>query len=194
MGEGAKSHGRLIVISGASGSGKSTIARRAVANPKVKARLSVSATTRPARLGELDGRDYYFLSQEQFESDRAAGRFLESAQVHGHLYGTPIGPVEESLASGHCVILEIDVQGALIVRERIPSAFLIFVNVPSYDELEARLRARATDSEATITKRLANARRENEMASQYDYQLLNKELDQAVDDLVALLIQQGCGG
>jgi guanylate kinase len=186
--------GRLIVVSGPSGSGKSTLVRRALGRPGVRARLSVSATTRPPRPGEEAGRDYFFLSRESFEEGRAQGDFLESAEVHGHLYGTPAEPVHQALAAGECVLLEIDVQGALLVRRRVPAAVLAFVNVPSFAELEARLRARATDSEATIQRRLANARRELEQASLYDHQLMNHEIDRAVDDLVALLIQHGCGG
>lgn len=186
--------GRLLVVSGPSGSGKSTLVHRALARPEVRARLSVSATTRAARQGEQPGREYYFVTREEFESDRAQGRFLESAEVHGQFYGTPAQPVRESLAKGECVLLEIDVQGALHVRERVPSAFLIFVDVPDFEVLENRLRARATESDATITRRLANARWELEQAARYDYRLMNLDLDQAVNDLVSLLIRHGCGG
>jgi guanylate kinase len=160
----------------------------------VRTRLSVSATTRPARPGESHGREYFFLSREAFEDEKTRGQFLESAEVHGHFYGTPAGPVRSALAAGECVLLEIDVQGALLVRERVASALLVFVNVPSFAELEARLRGRATDSEATIARRLANARWELEQSSRYDHQLMNGEIDQAVEDLVALLVQHGCGG
>src|SRR5262249_31315649 len=140
------------------------------------------------------GREYFFVSRAAFEDERARDLFLESAEVHGNLYGTPAGPVRASLAAGHCVMLEIDVQGALLVRERVPSAILVFVNVPSFAELESRLRARATDSEETIARRLVNAQRELEQATRYDHQLMNREIDQAVEDLVKLLIQHGCGG
>ena len=186
--------GRLIVVSGASGSGKSTLVRLALRRPEVKARLSISATTRAPRPGEENGREYFFLSRPEFEAQRERGQFLESAEVHGNLYGTPAAPVRERLARGECVILEIDVQGALLVKERVPSALLIFVNVPSFAILESRLRDRATDSEETIARRLANARWELEQVHRYDFQLMNSELDQAVDDLVALLVQHGCGG
>jgi guanylate kinase len=186
--------GRLIVVSGASGSGKSTLVRLALERPEVKVRLSISATTRAPRPGEEHGKAYLFHSRNEFESLRDQGQFLESAEVHGHLYGTPAGPVREALARGECVLLEIDVQGALLVKNRVPSAFLIFVNVPSFSELESRLRARATDSEATIARRLANARWELEQVHRYDFQLMNSDLERAVDDLVALLVQHGCGG
>lgn len=186
--------GRLVVVSGPSGSGKSTLVRLALARPEVNAELSVSATTRLPRAGEVEGRDYFFLTREAFVAAEARGEFLENASVHGNLYGTPAGPVKAALAAGRCVILEIDVQGALEVRERVPSALLVFVNVPSFADLEARLRARATDSEATINRRLDNARWELDQASRYDVQIMNEELDRAVDDLVELLTRHGCGG
>lgn len=194
MDDWAQLPGRLIVVSGPSGSGKSTLVRRALAHPGVRARLSVSATTRAPRPGEEHGREYYFLAREEFEAQRDRREFLENAEVHGHLYGTPAAPVRETLSKGECILLEIDVQGALLVRERVPSALLIFVEVPSFEELEARLRARGTDSEATITRRLANARSELEQAGRYDQRLMNRDLDRAVDDLVSLLIRHGCGG
>jgi guanylate kinase len=184
----------LIVVSGASGSGKSTLVRRALERPGVRARLSVSATTRAIRPGEVHGRDYFFVSRESFLEEQERGQFLESAEVHGRLYGTPAEPVRAALAAGECVLLEIDVQGALMVRERVPSAYLVFVSVPSFDELEARLRGRATETEEALQRRLTNARRELEQSSLYHYQLMNRDLDQAVDDLVALLAQLGCGG
>ncbi len=186
--------GRLIVVSGPSGSGKSTLVRRVLARPEVWARLSISATTRAPRPGEEPGRDYLFLSREDFEGARARGEFLETAEVHGNLYGTPAGPLRADLEAGRCVLLEIDVQGALIVREKVPAALLIFIHAPSLGELEVRLRARATDDEATIARRLANARRELEQTTRYDEQVMNANLDQAVEDFVTLLIHHGCGG
>jgi len=186
--------GRLVVVSGPSGSGKSTLVRRVLARPEVGARLSISATTRAPRPGEEPGRDYLFLSREAFEEARARGEFLETAEVHGNLYGTPAGPVRAELEAGRCVLLEIDVQGGLIVRERVPAALLIFIHVPSLAELEGRLRARATEDEATIARRLANARRELEQTTRYDHQVMNEDLDQAVDEFVILLIHNGCGG
>ena len=186
--------GRLVVVSGPSGSGKSTLVRRVLARPEVRARLSISATTRAPRPGEESGRDYFFLSREGFEDARARGEFLETAEVHGNLYGTPAGPVRADLEAGRCVLLEIDVQGGLIVRERVPSALLVFIHAPSLDELEGRLRSRATEDEATIARRLANARRELEQTTRYDKQVINANLDRAVEDFVTLLIHHGCGG
>lgn len=186
--------GRLFVISGASGTGKSTLARRLVARPEVGAVLSVSATTREPRPGERDGVDYYFYDRGRFDSARERDEFLETAEVHGNYYGTPVGPVRELLASGRCVILEIDVQGGFQVRGHVPSAMLIFVQAPGAEALEARLRGRAGDDDATIRRRLANAAAEIAEASRYDVQVVNDDLDRAELELVALLQRSGCGG
>jgi guanylate kinase len=186
--------GRLIVLSGPSGSGKSTLVQRLLERPDLRGRLriSVSATTRPPRPGERPGHDYVFLSPEEFETIR--DRLLESAVVHGHSYGTPAEPVREALAAGTCVILVIDVQGGFQVREKVPNALLIFVQVPSLEVLEARLRARGTDDEATIQRRLINARREIELAGRYDTHVVNDHLDRSVDELAAILVRYHCGG
>ena len=186
--------GRLIVLSGASGSGKSTLVHRLIARRGSRLQVSISATTREPRPGEVPDVNYYFRSREEFEAARDDDNFLEWAEVHGHLYGTPVGPVIASLARGTCIILVIDVQGALNVREKVPNALLIFVHAPSPETLEARLRARGTDDEATILKRLANARREVALADRYDHQILNDDLDRAVDDLAAILSRHQCGG
>ncbi len=154
--------GRLVVISGPSGSGKSTLVQRLLAHPELRLTVSVSATTRKPRPGEVPGRDYFFLTPEQFERNR--GELLEFASVHGHLYGTPAEPVRRLMAQGVCVALVIDVQGGFQVREKVPDALLVFIQVPSLEVLESRLRARGTDDEATIERRLAAARRELEMA------------------------------
>ncbi len=186
--------GRLFVISGPSGSGKSTLARRVVQYPETRAYLSISATTRSCRRGEQDGVDYHFLTREEFDADRRADRFLEWAEVHGNFYGTPAGPVEQHLQRGENVLLEIDVQGARQVRDRAPSAVLIFVTTPSFEVLEARLRSRASEDEATIQRRLTNARHELEQAPNYAYTLINDNLDRAVEELVAILTERPRGG
>jgi guanylate kinase len=179
--------GSLVVVSGASGTGKSTLVRRVLERPDVHARLSISATTRPIRPGEADGTDYYFLSQDEFLKRRDQDEFLEWAEVHGNFYGTPAPPVADSLRQGRSVVLEIDVQGALQVQNRVPSAVLVFVHAPSMEVLESRLRARCTDNEATIQKRLTNARGEIEQASRYDHQIINDDLETAVAALAAIL-------
>jgi guanylate kinase len=185
------SPGRLVVISGPSGSGKSTLARRLLARPELRLTASVSATTRSPRPGEVPGRDYLFLTAEEFA--RIRGDLLESAVVHGHLYGTPAEPVRRAMAQGRCVVLVIDVQGGLQVRELVPDALLVFIQVQSLDVLERRLRARGTDDEATIATRLAAARRELAVATHYDVQVINDNLDRAVEELASILIQNGCG-
>lgn len=186
--------GRLFVISGPSGSGKSTLVRRAVERPETRAYLSVSATTRQPRSGERNGVDYLFLSREEFERLRDSGGFLEWAEVHGNLYGTPIEPVKDRLRQGSNVLLEIDVQGAMQVRERAPHAFLIFVTTPSFDVLEARLRSRGTEDESAIQRRLDNARRELKQSVHYPHILVNNELDRAVEELVTILKNNSLGG
>jgi guanylate kinase len=179
------------VISGPSGSGKSTLVRRLVARPELRLTVSVSATTRDPRPGEVPDRDYIFLTPEQFEQIR--GDLLEFAQVHDHLYGTPAEPARRAVAQGFCVVLVIDVQGGLQVRQKVPEALLVFIQVPSLEVLARRLRARGTEDEAIIQRRLVTARRELEMARHYDVQVINDELDRAVEELASILIQNGCG-
>ncbi len=186
--------GRLIVVSGPSGSGKTTIVRRVVARPDNRARLSVSATTRPPRPGEQEGREYVFHPRSEFEARRDRGEFLEWAEVHGNLYGTPAGPVRASLERGECVILEIDVQGGMQVVRRYPATVLVFVTTPDFATLEERLRGRRTEDEATVARRLENARREVAMGESYHHRITNEDLDRAVDDLASLLHRLGCGG
>jgi guanylate kinase len=183
--------GRLVVISGPSGSGKSTLVRRLLARPDLRLKVSVSVTTRSPRPGEVHERDYVFLTPEEFERKR--GDLLESAQVHDHYYGTPAEPARLAMAEGFCVILVIDVQGGFQVRQKVPDVLLVFVQPPSLEVLEARLRARGTDNEATIERRLTNARREIEMAAGYDVHVINDELEPAVERLAAILKQHGCG-
>jgi guanylate kinase len=182
--------GRLVVISGASGSGKSTLVERLLARPGLRLQRSVSATTRKPRAGENPGRDYVFVTKEEFE--RTTGRLLEHAEVHGHFYGTPAEPVRRAMAQGICVLLVIDVQGGIQVRQKVPGALLIFIQAPSLDALETRLRMRGTDDAATIERRLANARRELEMAEAYDIHVINDEVERAVEELVSILKQSGC--
>jgi len=185
---------RLLVISGASGSGKSTVVKHLAEDARVRPFVSVSATTRTARTGETHGREYLFLSREEFENLIRDGQFLEWAEVHGNLYGTPAGPVLDQVNDGRLAILEIDVQGARQVKARVPNALFAFIHAPSIKELESRLRGRGTDDEAVVRKRLANAVEEIGQAGWYDLQIVNDRLDRAVDELVARWSERISGG
>jgi guanylate kinase len=187
----ARRSGILFVLSAPSGAGKDTILTRFLrgADGVMK---SVSATTRPSRPGEVDGCDYHFWSEEEFERRERAGELLEAAYVHGHRYGTPLRWVREQLERGQDVILKIDVQGALAVRQRCPDAVLIFVMPPSLEEMEARLRGRGSESEAQIQRRLRDARGELAHAEQYDYVIVNDVLESAVEKLTAIVIAERC--
>ncbi len=149
--------------------------------------LTVSATTRSPRPGEVDGASYYFLTEDEFRRRVAAGEFVEWAEVHGHLYGTLVSEVDRLLAKGTSLVLEIDVQGALNVRKVYPTAVLIFIEPPSLEELERRLRGRKTEDEASIELRLADARREMELASQYDARIVNDTVDRAATELDSVM-------
>jgi guanylate kinase len=189
--------GRLFVLSGPSGVGKSTLMRRIMERTDLRVRPSISATTRAPRPGERDGVDYDFMSREAFEAARDRGEFLEWAEVHGHLYGTPVASVRQLLAQGLCVVLVIDVQGGRQVSARVPNAVLLLVKPSNLEELEARLRARGTDDEPTIQRRLENARREIEEAEGfYPHELFNEsdKLEDSVSMLAFHLMQNGCGG
>ncbi|HHW13950.1 MAG TPA: guanylate kinase [Firmicutes bacterium] len=183
--------GILLVLSGPSGVGKNTVLNALmVQNPQV--RYSISATTRPPRPGEVDGRNYFFLSEEEFDRRTAAREFLEWAEFCGHRYGTPRSYVEETLAAGYHVVLDIDVQGAQRVREAVPDAVLVFLLPPSWDVLEARIRARGTDREEVIGRRLAVAREEIAALPAYDYVIWNREVAVAVKELEAILTAELC--
>ena len=149
--------------------------------------LTVSATTRSPRPGEVDGTSYYFLSDEEFRRRIAAGEFVEWAEVHGHLYGTLVSEVKRLLAKGHSLVLEIDVQGALNVRKVYPDAVLVFIEPPSLQVLEERLRGRGTEDEASIELRLKNARHEMELADQYDVRIVNDTVDRAAQELGSVM-------
>jgi guanylate kinase len=177
---------RLFVISGPSGAGKGTLLAE-VRKQRPALGLSVSATTRSPRPGEVDGTSYYFLSDEEFRRRIAAGEFVEWAEVHGHLYGTLVSEVKRLLAKGHSLVLEIDVQGALNVRKVYPDAVLIFIEPPSLQALEERLRGRGTEDEASIELRLKNARHEMELADQYDARIVNDTVDRAAQELGSVM-------
>jgi len=187
--------GLILVLSGPSGSGKTTIAR--AVEKRLDAAFSVSATTRPRSEGEQAGRDYQFLTDQEFQELVDRGAFLEHAQVYGrHRYGTLREPVERQLAEGRVVILDIDVQGALQVRASMPDAMLLFVLPPNDEVLEQRLRGRGRDDEPSIQRRLAEARREVEVgvnSGVYDAQIVNDDLDRAIEQACELA-RQRCAG
>lgn len=177
-------HGNLFVISGPSGAGKGTLVSHLVQHVP-DAWVSVSATTRKPRPGEVDGVSYFFLSPEEFQALAEAGGFLEWASYSGNCYGTPKASVEREMAEGRQVILEIDVQGALQIREKMPRAHLIFIEPPSLVELERRLRGRGTETDDVVKKRMEAAEVELSHKMEYDYRLVNDDLDEALHQLVA---------
>jgi len=180
------SPGRLTVITGPSGVGKGTLVNRLLErHPKIW--LSVSATTRAPRPGELDGVQYFFLERPSFEQLVTSGGLLEWAEFAGNLYGTPRQPVEAQLTAGRPVLLEIELEGARQVRQSFPGAFQLFVAPPSFAELERRIRGRGTDSEEAIQKRLARARVELEAAAEFDAVLVNADLEVALLELEGLM-------
>lgn len=176
----------LLVLAGPSGVGKGTVGR-ALLDHDPRLVWSVSATTRAPRPGEVDGVDYHFLSREAFEALRDSGGFLEWFEVYGQLKGTPIAPVLERLAAGDDVLLEVDVQGALAVKQRIPDALLVFLRAPDRSVQEARLRERGSDDPDQIERRLATAAAEEARAGRFDAVVVNDTVDQAVADIAAIL-------
>jgi guanylate kinase len=184
--------GKLIVLSGPSGSGKSTLVARVLGMPDLNLRLSVSATTRGPRPGEQDGVHYHFWTRERFEQEVAAGRFLEWANVYGQWYGTLQSEVDPYLARGVSVLLEIDVQGARQVRRQRPHCVMVFVRTTTLEEYERRLRRRHSETEATLRRRLAAAQQELAAAPEYDYEIVNDNLDDAVQAFRRILLT--CGG
>lgn len=188
----AGARGRLVIISGPSGAGKTTLVRRLFQECPLPLVASVSATTRGPRAGERDGVDYFFLEPAEFLRRREAGEFLECFEVYtsGVWYGTLASQVAPSLNAGKWVVLEIDVQGTLAVLRHYPDAITVFVRPQSHDELERRLRDRATEDEATIARRLEVARRELAQAHLYRHQVVNHDLDAALHELCGILVFQ----
>jgi guanylate kinase len=180
--------GKLIVISGPSGAGKTTLLKKLFERCPALT-VSVSATTRPPRPGERDGVDYHFLSPEEFQRRRQAGQFLECFEVFGRgtWYGTLVSEVSPSLQAGNSIVLEIDVQGAMTVVDTYPDAITIFVHPSSLEELERRLRGRGTECEDSIQRRLEVARRELQLADRYRYQVINDDVDRAVQEICDII-------
>lgn len=175
-----------MVISAPSGAGKSTLCR-ALADRRPEVRILISCTTRAPRPGEVNDRDYHFLTPADFEKRLAAGEFIESARVHDHMYGTLKAPVDETLAKNLDAVLNIDTQGARSVKAHFPDCVRVFICPPSWTVLEERLAKRAQDHPEVIKKRLANARGEIEHLPEFDYVVINDKLETAVDDLLAIL-------
>ncbi len=181
-----RGRGSILVISAPSGAGKTTLVKRLIASLPDLA-FSVSHTTRPPRKGEREGRDYFFVTRQQFERMIAAGDFVEWAEVYGRLYGTSKAQIDKALAAGRDVLLDIDVQGYQQVRRRLPEATSVFVLPPSFRELERRLTKRHSDSPQAVERRLAAARKEILRWPEYDYLVVNDRLTaatQALRDIV----------
>jgi guanylate kinase len=184
--------GRLVVVSGPSGVGKTTVLARLFECAPVPLVLSVSATTRPPRPGEVDGVAYHFLSEEEFARRRDRGEFLEYVEVfgHGHWYGTLITEVTPRLEAGQWVVLEIDVEGAMKVIGRFPEAITIFLSPGPPEELERRLRSRGTETEEALQRRLGHAKKELAAAGRYKYQVINDDVDRAVREICDILTRE----
>jgi guanylate kinase len=178
--------GNLYVVAAPSGAGKTTLVRLLI-EQEAGVHLSVSFTTRPPRPGELDGRDYHFVDVAGFRAMIARQEFLEWAEVHGNFYGTSKKWITERLATGHDVLLEIDWQGAQQVRSAFPGTIGIFILPPSMEELTRRLTGRGTDSADVIARRLAAAQAEMRHVGEFDYVIINASLEQALDDLRAVV-------
>lgn len=180
---------QVVVLSGPSGSGKTTVVERLIHDSPVKLVKCVSATTRPARIGERPGDSYYFLTPQDFAARKAAGDFLETAEVFGagYWYGTLKSELDRARRDGGWAFLEIDVQGALRVMEEYPQAITIFLEPPSIEACEQRLRSRGTDSEETIQRRLKKVQDELQLAYRYRHRVVNDDLDQAIQQVIGIL-------
>lgn len=181
-----QSESKLFVISGPSGAGKGTLVAR-VRDRVPNLGLTVSATTRSPRAGEVDGVNYYFLSEDEFSARIEAGDFIEWAQVHDHRYGTLASEVDRNLSTGQSLILEIDVQGALAVKERFPEAVLIFIEPPSLDVLRERLLGRGSETPESLELRLHTAEGEMALRDRYDEIIVNDDLERATEEFIAVL-------
>jgi guanylate kinase len=182
---------RVLIVSGPSGSGKSTLVQNLHGLPDLT--FSVSSTTRPQRLTESPGKCYDFITEVEFKRRVDSGEFLEYAQVFGrHWYGTPQQQVDEARQAGLDLVLEIDVQGARQVKQKLPEAIAVFIVPPSRQDLERRLRSRGQDSDEAITRRLERARQEIARSAEYDFVIVNDDLQRASDELRAIVVASRC--
>ncbi len=180
-------NGLLIVLSGPSGVGKGTVRKALFESEGHNFTYSISMTTRQPRAGEVDGEDYYFVTREEFEERIKNGKFLEYAEFVGNYYGTPIDKVEENIAAGKEVVLEIEVEGARQVKQKMSDAVFIFIAPPSFSALHDRLRIRGTERQEVINERLEKARRELRLMNDYDYIVINDEVNNAADRIRAII-------
>ncbi|NJN49361.1 MAG: guanylate kinase [Alkalinema sp. RL_2_19] len=178
--------GKLIVLTGPSGAGKGTLLK-ALLKQYPELYVSISATTRLPRPGEVHGQHYFFLDRSEFDQMVAEGNLLEWAEFAGNCYGTPRQPVAEQIAAGKTVILEIELEGARQVRESFPEAYRIFILPPSFEELESRLRGRGTESDDVVLRRMARAKDEIAAANEFDVQIVNDQVSRAVQELAAIV-------
>lgn len=183
--------GKLYIISGPSGVGKNTLLNRVVAH-RENLQYSVSATSRAIRPGEVDGKSYYFVTREHFESLIRDGELLEYAEYVGNYYGTPLAPIRTLLEKGVDVTTDLDVVGALKVKQRLPDAVLVFVAAPSFEALKKRLTGRGDVSPQAMEKRLARARFEYSQARHYDYIIVNDDVERAEQELLAIMTAEQC--
>ena len=179
--------GLLVVISGPSGVGKGTVRKALFNMPKHNLVYSVSMTTRERREGEVDGVDYYFVSKEEFQKRRKEGKFLETAEFVGNFYGTPLDKVNDQLDAGNEVVLEIEVEGAIQVKRKVPDCVMIFIVPPGKQALYDRLKRRGTENDEVIQERIAKANREFKLAHLYDYIVVNDEVNNAADRIMAII-------
>ncbi|MGH2331005.1 guanylate kinase [Thermoanaerobacter mathranii] len=186
-----KKKGLLIVLSGPSGAGKGTICKALMEKEK-DLKLSISATTRPPRSGEIEGKNYFFKTEEEFEKMIENDSFLEWAKVYDHYYGTPKDFVLKNLDEGNDVVLEIDIQGALKIKEKFPEGIFIFILPPSMEELKNRIKKRGTETEEEIIKRFKSAYEELNYVSRYNYVVINDSIEEAVKKIRAIIIAEKC--